>query len=120
MNAATSRIIERALSRLTGVKSFIDVRSIEDLQSASIAHDLQLPDGRTLMLSDSGLKELEALVSILHEADSLDGLVDYSDLWTASKRTYAELLTAGLQPAPCNQHQGVKDQKVAHTVDPQK
>lgn len=102
MNAATSpltrkqtRIIERALSRLTGVKSFIDARSIEDLQSASIAHDLQLPDGRTLMLSDSGLKELETLVSILHEADSFDGLVDYSDLWTASKRTYAALLTAG-------------------------
>lgn len=89
-----ARIIERALSRLAGDKSFIDVRSIEDLKSVSIAHELHLPDGRIKTLSDSGLEQLELLVSTVHAADSFRGLADYADLWDASKKTFAELSVA--------------------------
>lgn len=89
-----TRIIERALARLTGPKTFIDVRSIEDLEGVTLSHDLQLPDGRMLMLSDTGLEQFELLVSTVHEADPFNGLVDYADLWTASKRTFGAFVAS--------------------------
>lgn len=98
LNRKQTRTIERAMSHLTRNKSFIDVRSIEDLKAVSITHELHLPDGSIKTLSDSGLEQLETMVLTVHNANAFRGLADHTDLWNVSKKTFAELSAANLMP----------------------
>lgn len=116
LNRKQARTIERALSRLVGDKSFIDVRSIEDLKGVTITHELHLPDGRMKMLSNSGLEQLEILVSTVHDADSFRGLADYADLWHASKKTFAELSAANLMAETAQEWLGSLSARLAPEI----
>jgi len=111
-----ARTIERALFRLVGDKSFIDVRSIEDLKGVSITHELHLPDGRIKTLNDSGLEQFEILVSTVYDADSFHGLADYADLWDASKKTFAELSAANVMAGTAQEWLGLLSARLASEI----
>ncbi len=116
LNHKQARTIERALSRLGGDKSFIDVRSIEDLKGVSITHELHLPDGHMKTLSDSGFEQFKILVSTVHDADSFRGLADYADLWNASTKTLAELFAANLMAGTAQEWLGLLSERLAPEI----
>lgn len=71
-----SRIIQRALTQLAGPKSYKQIRSIEDFGNAPFGRELQLTNHRMVLLTDSGMEQIERIVNTTIAADPYAGLAD--------------------------------------------
>lgn len=89
------RVIERALTQLTGAKSYKPIRSIEDFGQAPFGRELKLTNHRMVLLTDHGMEQVERIVNTTVEADPYAGLADYADVWSASWKTLEELVSNG-------------------------
>lgn len=89
------RTIQRALAQLASAKSYKPIKSIKDLGDAPFRRELRLTNHRMVLLTDSGMDQFEQIVDTMVEADPFAGLADYSDIWSASRKTLEELLSNG-------------------------
>lgn len=90
-------IIDVALKRLHGVKSFLVQKSMKDFVGVNfLLRELHLTDNRTALLTDVGLAHMQMIVATLDKADFFDGLTDYSDIWNACWRVFEDLLSKGV------------------------
>lgn len=87
------------VSRLFSIKSVVVPKYIGDIPVEKyFSRQLRLDGGRTIFLTDSGLEHFSAVVDLLDGADLFDGLVGYSDLWTAWRSVVENWLSAGIEP----------------------
>lgn len=89
------RIIRRALGHLAGGRSYKPFRSLADLDDRPFGRELQLTKSRMVLLTDHGMAQVEQIVNTTVQADPYAGLADYSDVWSASWKTLAELVSNG-------------------------
>lgn len=93
------RTIDFALDRFFTPKAWVAPRSIDDFKVPDIlARELRLEGNRTLLMTDAGLEQLRAIVSIIDDADVFDGLASFSDVYSASQDVLEECLSRGQRP----------------------
>ena len=93
------RVIDVALQRLYGVKSFLVPKSNKEFAGVHfLSRALRLTDNLTVLLTDVGFAHMQKIVATLDDADFFDGLTDYSDIWSACWRVFENLLSKGVMP----------------------
>ncbi|MGU7773674.1 hypothetical protein ACV229_26265 [Burkholderia sp. MR1-5-21] len=117
-SSSDKRKILGRMKRLFGIKSFSVPKSIGDVPiDKYFMRQLRLNDGHTIFLTDFGLEHFSAVVDLLDGADLFDGLVGYSDIWTAWRSAVEGWLSAGAEPTTAEEViQGVSE-LVAKEVD---
>ncbi len=73
-------------------KSYIPIKSFEDLRKVPFGQKLQLPDHRLILLSQHGMAQVRLIVQTLRDADPFYGLADYADTWSACWKALEALL----------------------------
>lgn len=93
------RTIDYALDRLFSVKSFLVPLSVKDfIGNNYFTRSLRLSGNRTILLTDSGLSNFRTIVRTINDADTFDGLADYSDVWIAFHNVLEDLLSKSARP----------------------
>lgn len=101
--------------RLCSWKALIIPKSINDIPLEQyFTRELHLKENRTVFLSDFGYEQFRTVVEILAQADLFDGLAEYSDIWSASRKVLEMCLSDGVQPESANE----LIQAVAKVVEP--
>jgi hypothetical protein len=88
------RTIEFSVKRLFGDSSFTSP-CVDKNQSPKefLTRQLNLPDHRTISLTDSGLEHMRKIVATLDEANIFDGKVNYADVWLACRQIIENFLS---------------------------
>lgn len=111
-------VVKINLERLFSPKAFSTHHTISDARLANyLARRLQLTGNRQLYLSDAGLDQFRAIVSTVHTANAFDGLADYSDIWTAGREVFEDLLSRNQQPEDAAEYLGLLSEQVKIKID---
>jgi hypothetical protein len=76
----------------------IDFRPGEHAPKDWLSKEVRLSGHRMLMLTDSGLRDFRGLVAAVDSLGLFQRDVDYSDIWSALRTVYQNLLSNGLMP----------------------
>jgi len=98
------RTLTHDIDRIANENALFAPQSLEDLKSIDLkaasylSREIRLSGNRRFLLTDSGYTALQAIVTRLDGANLSDGLADYSDLFTATKKVFEDCLSKGQRP----------------------
>ena len=112
------RKLLRAVKELFNIKALLVPKTIGEIpKDTYFERELRLGNNKTIFLTDSGLTSFRAVVEILDKNDFFDGLADFSDIWSAWRKSVENWLSNGQQPEDSDEVLNAISEHVAQNID---